>query len=129
MVRPLKLLVVGITTALAAANPVEAADQLTAGELLEFCSSADPTLKASCRFFILGIVEGVSSADGTTLKDNQFQEGKKTILCVPEGVSISTLVDVAQTVLRGVFQLYPDDRKLPASASVMALMSQRYPCR
>ncbi len=105
------------------------ADQLTAGELLGFCSASDSGSNTVCRFFVLGVVEGVQSADGTTMKGKEFVEGTKTIMCLPDNLPASTMVAVVRAFIDGVTKHYPDDAKLPAVSAVLGAMAQRYPCR
>jgi hypothetical protein len=89
MVKFLELMGAGFIAALAVAIPAKA-EQLSTRNLMEFCSSNDPSLKSTCRFFILGVVEGVTAADGTTMRGKQFIEGTKTLICLPDGVTTAT---------------------------------------
>jgi hypothetical protein len=118
----------GFVAALMAANPAEA-QQLTTGELMEFCGSGDAASKAACRLFIYGVVQGVDAADGTTFKGDQFVPGKKTIMCVPRNVSDKTLEERFQTMARGVTELFPEGASEPAVSTVVAAMAKIYPCK
>ena len=101
MVKFLELIGAGFIAALAAAIPVKA-EQLSTRDLMEFCSSSDLSSKAACRFFILGVVEGVTTADGTTKQGKQFIEGTKTLICLSDGVTTTTMVESVQTTVRNV---------------------------
>lgn len=105
------------------------ADQLPTSDLLDFCESKNPSTNSACRYFILGVVEGIAAADGTVKRGNQFVEGKKTIICMPDDVATESMVKEFKATMKGVAQLYPDDLKLPAISSVVAFMSRRYPCQ
>src|ERR1051325_8395182 len=104
------------------------AEQLTAGELYSFCTATDDVSQAACRFFVLGVVEGIELADGSTMgKDRRVVAGKKTIFCAPDDVSVYKLTDVFKSRVATLRQAYPDDMKLPAVGVVGAAMVSAYP--
>jgi hypothetical protein len=110
------------------ANPT-AAEQLTAEDLLEFCNSTNDGVKKACRYFILGVVEGADTTDGTVMRGKQLVPGRKTIICMPEGVADSQMVVAFQNAMRLLSQSYPDDLKMPAVSAVISTMAMKYPCR
>jgi hypothetical protein len=61
-----------IVTALLMLPMTEAAvgaDQLTAGELHEWCSSTDAFVHQACKFYVLGADEGIEAGDSSTRAD------------------------------------------------------------
>jgi hypothetical protein len=128
MIKTLRMATLGGVAAFALlANPV-VAEQLTAGGLYEFCNSNDGFVQNACRYFILGVVEGVSAADGTVLREEHIVPGRKTIICIPEDVTVTQMVVAFQNAMRLLSQAYPDDLKLPAVLIVLSTMSHQYPC-
>jgi len=66
-----------IVLAFLASNAANA-EELSAGQLYEFCTSKEPVATSACRFFILGAVVGINLGDGTVMgPDRQFRERKK----------------------------------------------------
>lgn len=112
----------------ATALPISA-EQLSTRQLLDFCSSRDVFVKNGCKFYILGVVEGADTTDGTSVRNGQFVPGRKTIMCIPEGVTGQDMIAAYVQVMSADTQVYPDDLNLPAVSSVMSVMSKRYPCR
>ena len=112
-----------------ASPPVKTADALTAGELYSSCISADQTESNACRFYILGIVQGVGLGDGTYLDaTRKLVERKKTIFCLPENTPQAQIVAIASDSLKQLFAVHPDDKKLPAATTILGVMILKFPC-
>ena len=113
-----------------ASSPVKAADGLTAGELHSFCISAGQTELNACRFYVLGIVQGVGLGDGTYLDHatRKLVERKKTIFCPPENTPQAQIVAIARDSLQQLFAVHPDDKKLPAATTILGVMILKFPC-
>jgi hypothetical protein len=76
-----------IVLAFLASNAANA-EELSAGQLYEFCTSKEPVATSACRFFILGAVVGINLGDGSIMgPDRQVRERKKTHFCMPDDVS------------------------------------------
>ena len=97
---------------------------MTAGELQEICIAPDPGSKMACKFYILGITQGIDLGIGIAAgKVN----GKPP--CVPENTS-STALELAVKIKMGQnLMVFPDDRKLDASGLVAAILIKTFPCR
>jgi hypothetical protein len=67
-------------------------DELTAGQLYQFCKAKDEAVKMACGYYILGIVQGIGFGDGTRMVDKQFVERKKTIFCTPDNLTGGQMV-------------------------------------
>jgi hypothetical protein len=105
------------------------AEELSAGQLYEFCTSKDRVANSACRFFILGAVVGIGLGESSIMgPDRQFRERKKTILCMPDNVSQEQMVSIFVNTTRRVATIYPDDLKMPAVSLVSASMSRAFPC-
>ena len=96
------------------------ADQLTVADLYSFCTSKDVSVHNSCKFYILGIFEGVQVASGV-LND-------KTHFCVPEQLSSSAMELVVRKDMGADLAVYPDDGKLPAASFVTGVIAKEFSC-
>jgi hypothetical protein len=107
------------------------ADELLAGDLYSFCTSNDQAVINACRFYVLGVVQGVGLGDGTTFDASRKQmvERKKTIFCIPDNMSQAQMVNLVRDLLALEFKGYPEDRKLAAAGVVAGIMHTRFPCR
>jgi Rap1a immunity proteins len=112
-----------------ASPPVTAADGLTAGALYSSCVSADQAELNACRFYVLGLVQGVGLGDGTYLDaTRKLVERKKTILCPPDNTPQAQIVAIAKDSLQQLFAVHPDDKKMPAATTVLGVMILKFPC-
>jgi len=86
--------------------------------------------QTACRFYVLGVVQGVQLGDGSSMdhSTHRFVEKTKTIMCVPDEVDQSQMVTVVRQTLAQEFTAYPGDKELPASSTVSAIMNRRFPC-
>jgi hypothetical protein len=105
------------------------ADELTAGDLYSFCASNDKIVNTACRYYILGVVNGVRIGDSLYMGANRtFLERKKTILCNPDNMPQSEMVSLITDLLALNFKAYPEDKALPADTTIAAAMSRKFPC-
>src|SRR2546429_9772155 len=59
---------------------------MTAGDLQEICIGSSAESKASCRFYLLGITQGISM--GMSIADGKTQGGRP---CIPENLSAAAI--------------------------------------
>jgi hypothetical protein len=110
------ILLLPIWLAISPAN----ADQMTLSDLYGFCTSKDASVHNSCKFYILGIFEGVQVASGV-LKDNSH-------FCVPEQLSSSAMELVVRKDMGADLAVYPDDGKMPAASFVAGVIAKEFSC-
>ena len=96
------------------------AQEMTAGDLLDLCNSPTPLVRRTCSRYILGIVQGVGLADAVT--------GKRSLFCVPEGVTEDRMMLVFLNVANTLRVAYPKDMELAAPGIVGAAMRKTFPC-
>jgi Rap1a immunity proteins len=97
---------------------------MTAGDLQEICTDSSAESKAACRFYLLGITQGVSM--GMNIADGKTEGGRP---CIPENLS-SFAIELAVKIKIGQdLMVFPDDRKLDASGVVGASLVSTFPCR
>jgi Rap1a immunity proteins len=105
------------------------ADELTAGDLYSFCTSSDQMASTACRFYILGVVNGVRLGDGMYLGANKIAvERKRTIFCNPDNMLQSEMVDLIKNFFSRNFKNHPEDKDLPADTTISAAMGTKFPC-
>ena len=97
---------------------------MTAGDLQQICVGSSAESKAACRFFILGVVQGLDV--GMNIADGKTQGGRP---CVPENTSGSALELAVKMKLGEDLMVFPDDRKLDASGLVGGIIVHTFPCR
>jgi hypothetical protein len=103
--------------------------EMTAGELYSLCTSADQNAATACRFYVLGVVQGIELGDAAYMGANrQLVERKKTILCLPENTPQAQMVSIVKEAMKSVLTAYPADKDLPATSSIMAAMNRKFPC-
>ena len=100
------------------------AQAMTAGDLQEICIASDAGSKLACRFYILGITQGIDL--GMSIADGKTQGGRP---CVPENASASALELAVKMKLGQDLMVFPNDRKLDASGLVGAILIRTFPCR
>lgn len=102
------------------------ADQpaMTAGDLQQICLGSDAESKAACRFYILGISQGIDM--GLAIADGKTKGGRP---CIPENTSGSTLELAVKMKMGQDLMVFPDDRKLDASGFVGAILISTFPCK
>ena len=115
------LTIVGVTQSKRA--PAEET-AMTAGDLQQICIGSSAESKAACRFYLLGITQGISM--GMSIADGKTQGGRP---CVPDDLSSSAIELAVKMKLGEDLMVYPDDRKLDASGVVGAILVSTFPCR
>jgi hypothetical protein len=105
-------------------------EELTNGELYSFCNSKDEMAQTACRFYVLGVVQGVEMGDGGFMdySTRNLVERRKTIICLPDGVPQSQMVAIVKETMIKLFAAYPGDKELPAISTVAVAMNRRFPC-
>jgi Rap1a immunity proteins len=97
-----------------------APNELSAADLYLFCSSDDSNAKFACKYFLLGVVQGIGVAAAKANDKEHF--------CFPDDVSQSQLVEIFLKTSRKLKQKYPDDMNMPAVGIVGAAMMSEFPC-
>jgi hypothetical protein len=97
---------------------------MTAGDLQEICIGSSPEAKAACRFYLLGITQGLSM--GMSIADGKT-DGRRP--CIPENLSDSAIELAVKMKMGQDLMVYPDDRKLDASGLVSGILVSTFPCR
>jgi hypothetical protein len=96
---------------------------MTAGDLQQICIDSSAESKAGCRFYLLGITQGISM--GMAIADGKAQGGRP---CVPDNLSASAIELAVKMKLGEDLMVFPDDRKLDASGVVGAILVSTFPC-
>ena len=109
---------------LMSASAFAADSAMTAGELQQICLGSKAESKAACRFYILGITQGIEL--GMSIADGKTRGGRP---CVPENISGSALELAVKMKMGQDLMVFPDDRKLDASGFVGAIIVKTFPCR
>jgi hypothetical protein len=112
--------IVGVTPSKHASADEKA---MTAGDLQELCIDSSAESKAACRFYLLGITQGISM--GMSIADGKTQGGRP---CIPD-LSASAIELAVKMKMGSDLMVYPDDRKLDASGLVSAILVSTFPCR
>ncbi|MGH9501733.1 MAG: Rap1a/Tai family immunity protein [Terriglobales bacterium] len=115
------LTIVGVTQSKRAASEDTA---MTAGDLQQICIGSSAESKAACRFYLLGITQGVSV--GMSIADGKIQGGRP---CIPDDLSASAIELAVKMKLGEDLMVFPDDRKLDASGFVGGILYSTFPCR
>jgi len=101
------------------------ADEFLASDLYDYCvDESSQARQAACKFFILGIVQGMRSQlgpNGTFVKSHA--------ICAPEDETTDELRLMVIRLLKSDFDHFPEDRKLGAGASVGGILFNQYPCK
>ena len=97
---------------------------MRAGDLQQICIDSSAESKAACRFYLLGITQGISV--GMSIADGKTQGGRP---CIPDNLSASAIELAVKMKLGEDLMVYPDDRKLDASGFVGAILVSTFPCR
>lgn len=103
-------------------SPVSA-KEMTAGDLQQICSSQDRDLDAPCRFYIMGIVQGITI--GLGMADGKVALGRP---CIPDDLQDSKLETLVKAKLGANLMVNPGDKELPASSFVGAVIATTFQC-
>ena len=106
------------------ASAFAADSAMTAGDLQQICLGSNAESKAACRFYILGITQGIDL--GMNNADGKTRGGRP---CVPENTSGLALELAVKMKMGEDLMVFPDDRKLDASGFVGAIIIKTFPCR
>lgn len=109
---------------LISASDFAAENAMTAGDLQQICLGSNAESKAACRFYILGIAQGIDL--GMNIADGKTQGGRP---CLSENTSGSALEVTVKMKMGQDLMVFPDDRKLDASGFVGAIIIKTFPCR
>jgi hypothetical protein len=122
----LAILTAIVTTSVFASGKQE----MSAGTLLEFCSSKDASVNAACRFYILGVAQGFSIGSGSVFdKGGSIVGPTNNNFCIPQDISGASLVRIFITTAHADFAKYPDDQDSPAVSIVVAALIHSFPCQ
>jgi hypothetical protein len=113
--------IVGVT---ASKGAVAEDTAMTAQDLQQTCTGSSAESKAACRFYLLGITQGISM--GMNIADGKTQGGRP---CIPDNLSASGIELAVKMKLGSDLMVFPDDRKLDASGVVGAILVSTFPCR
>lgn len=117
----LGMTIIGVTQS----NRATAEDTaMTAGDLQQICIGSGADSKAACRFYLLGITQGISM--GMNIADGKTQGGRP---CIPDNLSAPAIELAVKIKLGQDLMVFPDDRKLGASGVVGAILVSTFPCR
>lgn len=96
---------------------------LNGSDLQAICSDSSADSKAACRFYILGITQGIELGMG--IADGETQGGRP---CIPDNIPSSTLELLVKMKLGQDLMVYPGDKKLSASGIISAILISAYRC-
>ncbi len=99
------------------------AKEMTAGDLQQICSSKNPDIDAPCRFYIMGIVQGITI--GLGMADGKVAVGRP---CIPDDLQDSKLETLVKAKLGADLTVNPEDKDLPASSFVGAVIGTTFRC-
>ncbi|MBI3528089.1 MAG: hypothetical protein HY067_08965 [Betaproteobacteria bacterium] len=108
---------------LISASAFAADNAMTASDLQQICLGSNAESKAACRFYVLGITQGIDL--GMNIADGKTQSGRP---CVPENISGAALELAVKMKMGQDLMVFPDDRKLDASGFVGAIIVETFPC-
>ena len=97
---------------------------MTAGDLQQLCVSSAAENKAACRFYILGVTQGLQA--GMSIATGKVRGGRP---CVPENTADPALELAVKIKIGEDLTVFPDDRKLDASGLVSAILVNTFPCQ
>ena len=102
---------------------------LTLKDLNDMCSASDDVSQTGCNLFILGAVQGLSLADGSTLQSGQYIEKKSgRHYCVPDDTANAVMRDKVLAMIPMDLKAWPDDAQMPAISWVGAAITKAWSC-
>jgi hypothetical protein len=96
---------------------------MTVADLQQICTGSEAESKAACRFYILGVTQGLNA--GMNIADGKIHGGRP---CVPEDLSGDALEFMVKTAIGQDLMFYPADRELDASGFVAGAIVHTFPC-
>lgn len=99
-------------------------DAMTAGDLYDICTSNDSQSKSACRFYLLGIAQGIEV--GMDIADGKASAGR---MCLPDNTPASAIELAVKMKLGQDLAVFPNDRKMDASGFVGAALVSTFPCK
>ena len=100
------------------------AQTMTADDLQAMCVRADTGSNMACKFYILGMTQGVSL--GMDIADKKTRGGRP---CIPDGMTGSALELAIRVKMGHDLRLFPDDGKQDAAGLVGAILVNTFPCQ
>ena len=101
------------------ANPQ--GSQMKLSDLRDICAGTDELHATACKFYILGVTEGLALGAGVAKDKNHF--------CIPEGVSSQKMLLIVKNTMTADLAAFPQDKDMPAVSFVAASMQQAFPCK
>ena len=98
------------------------AAQMTEGDLQIICDGTDVESKAACRFYILGVAEGITEGIGLGAINTPNP------YCFAPNTSTMALADTVETALKDDLSSHPKDRSIAAATFVRAIIFKAFPC-
>lgn len=114
----------GTLAMMTSACAADTAGAMTGGDLQEICTNQNAENKMACRFYILGISQGLSVGMG--IADGKTKGGRP---CIPDEISGSALELAVKMKLGQDLMVYPEDKKLDAAGLISAILVNAYPCK
>lgn len=105
------------------AAPPSGPHSMTAGELLDFCTSSDQVSKTLCSAYILGLSQGVSV--GMAIADGKTQAGRP---CIPDDASEAALELLVRAQMGQDFAVFPADKNEDAAGFVVGIFIRMFKC-
>ena len=120
----MKVAITALLWALTFTSTCYAADSggMTAKDLQEICADRSADNKAACRFYILGLAQGISL--GMAIADGKTEGGRT---CIPN-IAGSALERVVKRKLDQDLAAFPGDKNLEAAGVVSAIFVTTFSC-
>jgi len=96
---------------------------MTTGDLQQICLGSDEASKNACRFYILGVTQGVDL--GMSIADGKTAGGRP---CIPENIPGETLELAVKMKLGQDLMVFPADRNLEAAGFVAGVLVTTFRC-
>ena len=115
---------IGALTPALSAQSKASDSAMTGADLQQICTDPSADGKAACRFYVLGITQGISL--GISIADGKTKGGRP---CIPDNTPADTLELAVKMKLGQDLMVYPEDKKLAASGLIGAVLINAFPCR
>jgi hypothetical protein len=97
------------------------ADEMKVEDLKTLCTGADDVSKAACKFYILGVADGIDVANAATSEHKTF--------CLSDGISGPAMTFAVKKSIGEDLMMFPADKDLPANGFVGAALATQFPCK